>query len=209
MTAMVQDMVVAPASTLRVGVVATYSSVRAGLRSLIEQDERLTVAFDESALPAAPSLAEDLDVLVVDLAEGAALDEAALATPIVILGEPNHERYAPRPAAAYLDRDASGPELLAAVHAVVEGLAVFDAAFLPLVRRPVRGSEQGGDPLTPRELDVLRLVADGLTNKAIARELGISDHTAKFHVGAILAKLGAESRTEAVSLAARSGLLPL
>jgi DNA-binding CsgD family transcriptional regulator len=64
-------------------------------------------------------------------------------------------------------------------------------------------------PVTAREREVLRLLADGLTNKAIARTLGISEHTAKFHVGALIAKLGAHSRTEAVTAAARRGLLSL
>ena len=63
--------------------------------------------------------------------------------------------------------------------------------------------------LTARELQVLALLAEGLANKAIAARLGISDHTVKFHVNAILGKLGAESRTEAVTRAARAGLLIL
>lgn len=63
--------------------------------------------------------------------------------------------------------------------------------------------------LTPREREVLALMAAGLPNKTIALRLGISEHTAKFHVGTVLAKLGAASRTEAVMTAARRGLLPL
>jgi two-component system, NarL family, nitrate/nitrite response regulator NarL len=63
--------------------------------------------------------------------------------------------------------------------------------------------------LTTREREVLQLVAEGLPNKAIARELGISEHTAKFHVGSLLGKLGAASRTEAVTLATRRGILPV
>ena len=68
-----------------------------------------------------------------------------------------------------------------------------------------------GEParLTPRELEVLAAMADGASNKAIARRLGISFHTAKFHVAAILAKLDADSRTEAVAKAAQSGLVML
>jgi DNA-binding CsgD family transcriptional regulator len=66
-----------------------------------------------------------------------------------------------------------------------------------------------GDALTARELEVLALVAEGLPNKAIARELGISEHTAKFHVGSLLGKLGAGSRTEAVTLATRRGVLAI
>jgi two-component system, NarL family, nitrate/nitrite response regulator NarL len=64
-------------------------------------------------------------------------------------------------------------------------------------------------PLTPREMEVLQLVAEGLTNRRIAGRLGISEHTAKFHVNAILGKLGASSRSEAVAQAARLGLVLL
>ena len=69
--------------------------------------------------------------------------------------------------------------------------------------------EEEGTALTPRELEVIGLMAHGLGNKSIARELGISTHTAKFHVASVLTKLGARSRTEAVSLGIRLGLVPL
>jgi len=65
------------------------------------------------------------------------------------------------------------------------------------------------EALTPRELDVLRLVAQGLGNKAIAAELDLSTHTVKYHLASVLAKLGVRSRTEAVSRGIRTGLLPL
>ena len=65
------------------------------------------------------------------------------------------------------------------------------------------------EPLTPRELDVLNLIALGMPNKAIADRLGISDQTVKFHVAAIISKLGASNRTEAVRLAVRRGLIDL
>ena len=65
------------------------------------------------------------------------------------------------------------------------------------------------EPLTPRELEVLKRMAEGLSNKQIARELAISEHTIKFHVNAILGKLGAQSRTEAVVRATRAGLILL
>jgi DNA-binding NarL/FixJ family response regulator len=97
--------------------------------------------------------------------------------------------------------------LLAAIHAVAHGLAALDPALaraLPLAR-----SVPPGDDLTPRELEVLRLVAEGLANRAIALRLDISEHTVKFHLNAILGKLGAQSRTEAVVQAARRGLIAL
>ena len=74
---------------------------------------------------------------------------------------------------------------------------------------PARDPADLVEELTPRETEVLQLLADGLTNKAIAQRLGISDHTVKFHVNAVLGKLGAQSRTEAVVRASRLGLLQL
>lgn len=68
---------------------------------------------------------------------------------------------------------------------------------------------QGGAALTARELDVLRLVARGLSNKEIAADLGITTHTVKYHLAAVLDKLGVRSRTEAVSRGVRTGLIPL
>jgi DNA-binding NarL/FixJ family response regulator len=74
---------------------------------------------------------------------------------------------------------------------------------------PLTSSEDSVEELTAREREVLQLVALGLANKTIARDLAISEHTVKFHVAAILAKLGAGSRTEAAHIGARRGLVPL
>jgi DNA-binding NarL/FixJ family response regulator len=74
---------------------------------------------------------------------------------------------------------------------------------------PRTRSEAFEEPLTPREIEVLTLLAEGLPNKAIAERLGISDQTVKFHVAAIIGKLGASNRTEAVRLAVRRGVIAL
>jgi DNA-binding CsgD family transcriptional regulator len=74
---------------------------------------------------------------------------------------------------------------------------------------PLDGAEDGEGALTRRELSVLRLVAQGLSNKEIASELGISTHTVKYHLASLLAKLGVHSRTEAVSIGLRRGMVPL
>jgi DNA-binding CsgD family transcriptional regulator len=84
-----------------------------------------------------------------------------------------------------------------------------EAANVALVARDRQKLEPGDVELTPRELDVLTLLAEGASNKTIARQLGISVHTAKFHVGSILDKLDATGRTDAVAHAARRGVINL
>lgn len=111
---------------------------------------------------------------------------------------------------AVLPRRITQEELAAAVRAAAAGLIVIhpeDAgAFFP-ERRPEERAEFPLEPLTPREREVLRTIADGLSNREIGARLGISEHTVKFHVAAILGKLGAAGRTEAVMTAVRRGLL--
>lgn len=105
-------------------------------------------------------------------------------------------------------RGATADALAAALVAVARGLTALEADLAePLLRTPEPA--RGGEALTPREREVLALVAEGLSNKGIAARLGISEHTAKFHVNAILGKVGAETRAEAIVLAARRGWLVL
>lgn len=111
-------------------------------------------------------------------------------------------------ARAVLPRDVAAPRLAAAVAAAVEGLIAVDDAFEGALS-PSRGAAAASEELTPREQEVLHLLAQGLSNKGIAQRLGISEHTAKFHVNAILSKLGAQTRTDAVVRAARLGLVML
>ena len=128
------------------------------------------------------------------------------------------ERGLAQGALAYLAPDIDGPTLIAAIRAVLAGLTVIDPVIAGSWLRPSPGPDLAEarvalvgatDILTDREHQVLELVAAGLPNKAIARELGISEHTVKFHVGSLLGKLGAGSRTEAVTLATRRGLLTI
>jgi DNA-binding CsgD family transcriptional regulator len=101
---------------------------------------------------------------------------------------------------------------LAALLGSVAGLALASAgesASVAIVARNAPRIEPSESELTPRELDVLELMAEGASNKAIARRLGISVHTAKFHVGSILDKLDATGRTDAVAHAARRGVIEL
>jgi len=115
-------------------------------------------------------------------------------------------------ASAILPRDSLPEDLVAALRAVAAGFVVIHPDFAtdtfparhvaPPLPTPL-------ESLTPREQEVLERMADGLSNKEIAAQLSISEHTVKFHIASILSKLGATSRTEAVTLAIRQGLLLL
>lgn len=107
-------------------------------------------------------------------------------------------------------RDAGSSTLVAALEAVAQGLVVIGPELEAGLVGP-KGDASRADvvALTPRELEVLGLLAEGLPNKTLAQRLGITEHTVKFHVNAILGKLGAQSRTEALIIASRRGLILL
>jgi len=108
-----------------------------------------------------------------------------------------------------LFREADPNRLRDALAAVAGGLLVLDPELAGSLLRAAAPPSDLVEPLTPREMQVLQLLAQGLSNRLVAERLGISEHTAKFHVNAILGKLGAGSRTEAIVLAARHGLIAL
>jgi two-component system, NarL family, response regulator YdfI len=107
--------------------------------------------------------------------------------------------------------DATAEELTAAVAATMAGLVVLHPTAV--IARPIAapGSRRvsGGTGLTPRELEILEMMAEGMSNRRIAVRLGISGYTVKFHVASVLGKLGAATRTEAVTLGVRHGLISL
>lgn len=109
-----------------------------------------------------------------------------------------------------LPREAGAARIAAALRAAAQGLLALDDSLAPALLRPQAPAPDSlVEPLTPREVEVLQLLSEGLSNKAIGDRLGISEHTAKFHVNAILGKLGAQGRTDAVVRAARLGLILL
>jgi DNA-binding NarL/FixJ family response regulator len=111
-------------------------------------------------------------------------------------------------AMAVLPRGVDTPALEAALSAVLEGLTVADPVLEPSPHEP-GGLDETAEELTPRELEVLVLIAEGLSNRAIAARLGIRESTVKDHVLSMLDKLGAQSRTEAVTIALRRGLIAI
>lgn len=197
----------ARSAPLRVLVVAGYPALRAGLAALLAQ---------ESDLEPVNESMDDPDVIIADAGSLSdnALDDLAdryPGSPLVLIGDTpgfDDRDFLTYPG-AYLPADVDGPALAAAVRAVAYGLTVIAPGHLDLVARETEMTNVDDGLLTPREREVLALIAEGLPNKAIARELGISEHTAKFHVGSVLGKLGASSRAEAVMLATRRGLLSI
>ncbi len=190
---------------IRVGVVTTSALLRAGLESVAE------VVGAAEDLRAAAEL--NADVVVIDWAEDQAqelIEFAAEAAPIIVLAVDPQPPWLNEALKAgirgVLPRDASTSEIAAAIEAAAAGLVVLHPEAVDAT--PVRAVPQG-EPLSPREVEVLRLVADGLSNKIIAYQLNISEHTVKFHLNSILSKMRAGSRTEAVMLGLRRGLIPL
>lgn len=196
------------AESLSVLIAAGTPALRAGLAVLLAQDTSIGICDDpdcaDSAWP---------DVLIADVDSLADEALAVLAerfpdTPVLIISsEPagSYPELFPEPGGV-VSSDIDGPTLAAAIAAVAHGLVVASPGFI--AERHHQSALSGeSDLLTPREREVLQLLAEGLPNKAIARRLGISEHTAKFHVGSLFGKLGASSRAEAVTLATRRGLL--
>lgn len=114
-------------------------------------------------------------------------------------------------ARGYLLWDASQGQIIETIRATHEGLLVLDPSLVPAAIGVGEASAQQTptEILTPRELEVLQLLAQGLPSKTIALRLQLSEHTVKYHVGSIMGKLGAASRTEAVTIAARRGLITI
>ena len=200
---------------IRVSVGARSSSVRASLESVIRSSPSLE--FVEALDPSQLSASElSGDVLLIEVEDPNDHDWPALADlpiPVILLLDSTDFdllslvlRSGVRGA---ISSDATPEEIESAVHAVNAGLVVTTPTSLAeLLPRPPMARELA-EPLSERELEVLDLVAEGLSNKLIAYRLNISEHTVKTHVASIFAKFGASSRTEAVSQAIRRGLVML
>jgi DNA-binding NarL/FixJ family response regulator len=206
---------------IRVAIVADSLTARAGLEAMLSVESDVVVVIDDY----------DADVVIVVAAradpsqdtsdhEESDLDvRPPRAATMVLLermeGEAAREAYSGG-ASAVLAADVDGDELVAALRAVSAGLVVLPptmASDLLALSRPLPAYASAATTtvmsLTPRERDVLALLAQGLANKMIAPRLGISEHTVKTHVAAIYEKLHARNRAEVVVAAARQGLLML
>jgi two-component system nitrate/nitrite response regulator NarL len=193
-------------------IIADSALVRSGLHAILGAAAGLRVVASTSAEQARTLEAEGVDVVVRDMSDSAseAVGDGPPGVPVLALtDEPERTReLVRRGARGVVSREASAEHLAAASLAVAAGLHAFDESALEsLLSRGPSPSEP--TLFTPRELAVLELVADGLSNKLIADRLGISEHTAKFHVRSLFDKLGADTRADLVARAARRGVLAL
>ncbi|NEU74900.1 response regulator transcription factor [Hassallia byssoidea VB512170] len=211
---------------IRVMVVAASPVVRAGLSAVLTSNPQLTVVGSVSDLDALLGEVQlQPQVVLLDLSGNfqqsvweklLSMQEKQYSSPIMIIADVdsiNLEVALRSGVRGILPDTSTESEIIAAVEAIAFGLIVLhpDAVeLLPLkesMREKVTLTPM--QTLTPREIEVLEMLGSGLGNKAIAKRLHISDHTVKFHVSSIFGKLGVSSRTEAVTVGVRLGLIML
>jgi len=209
---------------IRIAIADDHPVVREGLVAMLETEPDFEVVGTAATGAEAAALVArvDPDVMLLDL-ELPELDgvgvlrrlaaEGARVRVIVFTVFDTDERIiaaVEAGAPGYLLKGAPRGELFAAVRTVAAGGSLLAPVASSAVLRRVRGeAPTGGPSLTPREREVLQALARGLGNKQIAAQLGVSERTVKFHVSSLFEKLGAGNRTEAVTIAARAGLVSI
>ena len=206
---------------IRIAVAATSAVRRAGLESILRSQAEFHLAGSFGAVASLVSFARstELDVIVIDTDSiRDLLLEPTSDAVIVLLTEVTEARSISRllrnRVRAILSRESDPDDVLSAIYASYDGLVLLNtptAESLAAVYgdQPLEVEAELSEEITSRETDVLRMLAQGLVNKDIAARLGISEHTVKFHISSILDKLGASTRTEAVTLGIRRGLIPI
>jgi NarL family two-component system response regulator YdfI len=206
---------------IRVAVVASSAVRRTGLESIVRSHAEFQLAgsFGRVASLKSFSRSTELDVIVID--SDSIYDlllEPTSDAAVVLLAEISDARSISRllrkGVRAILSRQSDPDDVLSAIYAAYDGLVLLStptAESLAAVYgdKPLEVEDELSEEITSRETDVLRMLAEGFVNKDIAVRLGISEHTVKFHISSILDKLGASTRTEAVTLGIRRGLIPI
>jgi DNA-binding NarL/FixJ family response regulator len=215
-------------TTIRVLLGDDHAVVRKGIRDFIEEDPELSVIAEApngaEALRLARDLLPDVAVLDIQMPVMTGIDATreikaqAEGVHVLVLTAYEDDPYIfallRAGADGYILKNADADEIVRAVKAVAAGGKVLDPAVAARVvaqmnsGKPAAASEQV-EPLSEREIDVLRLAAQGLTNKAIGQALQISDRTVQGHLGSIYGKLAVASRTEAVTKALKLGWIVL
>ena len=202
--------------------VATASAVRrAGLESIVRGHADFHLAGSFGAVASLVSFARsaELDVMVIDSDSiRDLLLQPAPDAAIVLLTDVSDARSISlllrSGVRAILSRESPPDDVLSAIYAAYDGLVLLSAPAAESLAaiygdQPLEDKAEFSEEITSRETEVLRMLAQGLANKDIAAGLGISEHTVKFHISSILEKLGASTRTEAVTLGIRRGLIPI
>jgi two-component system, NarL family, response regulator YdfI len=203
---------------IRVVVAATSAVRRAGLEAIIRSQPDFQLAASTGALARLGPhiLNAEADVVVVDSDSLPQLEDSHAAA-VVLLTQVTDARTVSRLLKAgvrsILPRESDADEIVSAIYAAYSGHVMLSAAVAENLAAIYGDHEpevdQPAEEITSREAEVLRMLAEGMVNKDIAHRLGISEHTVKFHISSILEKLGASTRTEAVRLGIRRGLIPI
>jgi DNA-binding NarL/FixJ family response regulator len=192
-------------------IVAPSPALRAGLRALLSSDDEIKIIGEADRWNTSIDKINEADVIIASASSASFLDDEMAASPsasiLILSDDPINVREMTRSQSAWgiLPLDASAEELLAAIHALSQGLIVGEPSLLFASEEELLASS----PLTDRETEVLNLLSKGLANKQIAIALGISEHTVKFHVSSIYTKLNVTNRTEAVRAGLRGGWIAL
>lgn len=211
---------------IRIAIIAPAIAVRAGLRALLSDDPQINVIAEAANLAEMAEAHREVDVIV--WAPASSLDRAAMlsefsklkigetAALLLVFHDPSvMESLIRLPLRAWglLDPESTQAELIASIQALHEGLSVTNPVWLKQAFTSPTTSKDANDnlveSLTGREIEILQLLALGLTNKQIAVRLKISAHTVKFHVSTIFSKLGTTNRVETVNLGLKKGLIVL
>ncbi len=201
---------------IRVTIVSPNHAFRVGLREMLGNQPDIKVIGETSELESVNEL--ETEVVILASVSSARLQEDKSTYAVLLLTDEVEDVRkiinSTSRAWGVLSTNASDDELAAAVHAVAEGLWVGAPSLVKSLirlngRRESSSDESLVEPLTAREMEVIQLMAQGLANKQIALALGISEHTVKFHLSSLYAKLNSTSRTEAVKRGIELGLISL
>jgi DNA-binding NarL/FixJ family response regulator len=204
---------------IRVAIVDDHPVVTDGIAANLRSDPNIDIVATGATAESAVAIAREHapDVLILDLELGgrsgldavAAVRAASATTRIVVFsayaGEERVASAFERGVDSYVLKGTPSDELVAVIHAVAVGETRIPADIAAQLARAVRTPRR--ERITVREREILVMLAEGLSNRAAADRLGISERTVKFHVGEILARLGAENRAQAVAIAQARGLL--